>query len=117
MEQLHNCPNCGGYLSDSGRCEFCGSKVFDFLTIDFNARNMPSVKTYVRLKANGKITLAPVIIDTMEVKIKSDDYVSDFFDGRLYIHRPCYPEMNINFIVVGDMITIDAGTDMGGEEK
>ena len=68
---------------------------------------MPSAKTYVRIKANGKIVLAPVIIDTMEAKIKSDDYITDFYDGRQYIHRPCYPEININFIVIGDMIQID----------
>lgn len=109
IEKLTNCPNCNGRLNEAGRCEFCGSKVYDFLTIDFNDRNMPSAKTYVRIKTNGKIVLAPVIIDTMEVKIKSDDYVTDFFDSRHYIHRPCYPEMNINFIVVGDMIQIDEG--------
>lgn len=109
IEKLTNCPNCSGRLNEAGRCEFCGSKVYDFLTISFNDRNMPSAKTYVRMKANGKIVLAPVIIDTMEVKIKSDDYVTDFFDGRQYIHRPCYPEININFVVVGDMIQIDEG--------
>ena len=109
IERLKNCPQCGGTLNEAGRCEFCGSKVYDFLTIDFNDRNMPSAKTYVRIKANGKIVLAPVIIDTMEVQIKSDDYVTDFFDSRQYIHRPCCPEMNINFIVVGDMIQIDEG--------
>lgn len=29
MEKLENCPNCGGILDDLGRCEFCGSKVYD----------------------------------------------------------------------------------------
>ena len=109
IEKLTNCPNCSGVLNEAGRCEFCGSKVYDFLTIDFNDRNMPSAKTYIRMKANGKIVIAPVIVDTTEYKIKSDDYVTDFFDGRRYIHRPCYPEININFIVVGDMIQIDKG--------
>ena len=109
IERLKNCPQCAGTLNEAGRCEFCGSKVYDFLTIDFNNRNMPSAKTYIRIKANGKIVLAPIIVDTMEVNIRSEDYSTSFFDGRQYIHRPCYPEMNINFIVVGDMIQIDEG--------
>lgn len=107
IERLTNCPNCCGRLNEAGRCEFCGSKVYDFLTIDFNDRNMPSAKTYIRIKSNGKIVLAPVIIDTMEATIKSDVYITEFMDVRQYAYRPCYPEININFIVVGDMIQID----------
>lgn len=111
IEKLTNCPNCNGRLNETGRCEFCGSKVYDFLTIDFNGRNMPSAKTYIRLKANGKIVLAPVIIDTVSYEFRNDTlYATDITEGTRHICVPrCYPEMNVNFIVVGDMIQIDEG--------
>ena len=110
IERLKNCPQCGGTLNEAGRCEFCGSKVYNFLTIDFNDRNMPSAKTYVRLKANGKIVLAPVIIDTISAEYRSSDYVCVAeVDGREYMRTPCNPTMTVNFMVVGDMIQIDEG--------
>lgn len=108
IEKLTNCPNCGGYLNDSGRCEFCGSKIFDFLSIDFNARNMPSAKTYIRVKANGKVMIAPVIIGTMRMEMPIDTIeYSDIYSGVDYIRRPVYPTFNVDFQVVGDIIEID----------
>jgi len=109
IDKLTNCPNCGGYLNDSGRCEFCGSKIFDFLSIDFNARNMPSAKTYIRIKTKGKIMIAPVIIGTMSMEMSSDTIeCSDIYSGVDYIRRPVYPTFNVDFQVIGDMIMIDS---------
>lgn len=109
IEKLTNCPNCGGYLNDSGRCEFCGSKVFDFLTIDFNRREMPSAKTYIRIKTNGKIMIAPVIIGTMSMEMSRDIVdCSDTYSEIEYIRRPVYPTFNVDFQVIGDMIMIDS---------
>jgi hypothetical protein len=91
---------------------FCGSKVFDFLTIDFNSRTMPSAKTYIRLKANGKTVIAPVIIDTISAEYHSSDYVCVAeVDGREYMRTPCNPTMTVNFIVAGDMIQIEGEGD------
>ena len=113
IERLTNCPSCGGTLNEAGRCEFCGSKVFDFLSIDFNARNMPSAKTYIRVKANGKMMIAPVIISTMSMEMSRDMIdCSDIYLGVDYICRPVYPTFNVDFQVIGDMIAIDSeGTD------
>lgn len=109
IEKLTNCPSCGGILNEAGRCEFCGSKVFDFLSIDFNAREMPSAKTYIRIKTNGKVMIAPVIIGTMSMEISRDTLVcSDIYSGTEYIRRPVYPTFNVDFQVIGDMITIDS---------
>lgn len=77
IEALKNCPNCGGTLNESGRCSFCGSKVYDFLTIDFNNRNYPSARTYIRMrvkdpKGNSKVVLAPIIVDTVEMTSKPE---------------------------------------------
>lgn len=108
IEKLTNCPNCGGYLNDSGRCEFCGSKVYDFLTIDFNDRNMPSAKTYIRLKVGGKIVIAPIVIHTARFDIRSDSMLEcATFDGMRYIPAPYYPEISLDLMVIGDMIQID----------
>ena len=112
IEKLTNCPNCGGYLNDSGRCEFCGSKVFDFLTIDFNARNMPSAKTYIRLKVDGKVMIAPVIVGEMSMNWRNEQVECVDYLGSVYIRRPVYPTFNVDFSVIGDMIAIDSeGTD------
>ena len=109
IEKLTNCPNCGGYLNDSGRCEFCGSKVFDFLTIDFNRREMPSAKTYIRLKVGGKTMIAPIIVGTMSMEIPSNTLEARELCGEVsYISAPAYPTFNIDFHVIGDMITIDS---------
>jgi hypothetical protein len=70
IEELKNCPNCGGTLNEAGRCSFCGSKVYDFLTINFDKQKYPSALTYVRMRvkdSNGKykIIIAPIIVDTV----------------------------------------------------
>lgn len=52
IERLTNCPNCGGTLNEAGRCEFCGSKVYDFLTIDFNSRWLFEIHTRTLLPRN-----------------------------------------------------------------
>ena len=42
INQLKNCPNCAGILNEAGRCTYCVSKVYDFLSINFSEREMPS---------------------------------------------------------------------------
>ena len=109
IDKLTNCPNCGGYLNDSGRCEFCGSKVFDFLSIDFGSKNMPSAKTYIRIKSNGKVYIAPVMVSTVRMEIPSDTlYCSDLSGESGYIQRRSYPNFNVDFIGIGEAIMIDS---------
>jgi len=109
IEKLKNCPQCAGVLNDAGRCEFCGSKVYDFLTIDFNSRKMPSAKTYIRLKVDDKIVIAPVVIDGARIDIRSNPLLQcAALDGLLrYIPAPCYPEIELNLMVIGDLIEVD----------
>lgn len=109
IEKLKNCPQCAGVLNEAGRCEFCGSKVYDFLTIDFNERNMPSAKTYIRLKVNGKIVLAPVIVDTVSVNSPTS-YHEDTYTYIPYMGYKqviIHPTMEVNFTVIGDVIEVD----------
>lgn len=65
MEKLHNCPNCGGTLEDDGRCRFCGSKVYDFINIDFD--KYP--KTYVRIRFQDKVATMPVVFTSCQYSI------------------------------------------------
>ena len=108
IDRLKNCPHCAGVLNEAGRCEFCGSKVYDFLTIDFNEPNMPSAKTYIRLKVNGKIVIAPIIVDTLSATMNppSMDYAINA-DTLEYVRTPCYPTLNIDFMIIGNVIQID----------
>ncbi len=52
MEELKNCPNCGGVLDDTGRCMYCNSKVYDLtgINIDLDTRDILKMK----LKFNGQ---------------------------------------------------------------
>lgn len=52
MEELKNCPNCGGVLDDTGRCMYCNSKVYDLtgINIDFDTHDILKMK----LKFNGQ---------------------------------------------------------------
>lgn len=70
IERLKNCPNCAGTLNEAGACKFCGSKIYDFLTIDFSDRKYPSARTYIRLKVQDKIVLAPIMIDNVTMTME-----------------------------------------------
>ena len=30
VQELHNCPNCGGSIDGEGMCRYCGSRVYRF---------------------------------------------------------------------------------------
>ena len=108
IEKLKNCPSCGGILNEAGRCEFCGSKVYDFLTIDFKDRYMPSAQTYIRIKYDGKIIIAPVTVDTMGVN--PGDVTADtctLGHNSYDLKYPCYPTIDVCFRVTGDTIEVE----------
>ena len=101
MEQFHNCPNCGGYLNDAGRCEFCGSKVYDFVNVDFDKHN----KTYIRIRSNGKIITAPVIFNVGTLTVDTSMSTADMcYSSMLFQEKPILTG-TIDYLVVGDVIT------------
>ena len=115
IDKLKNCPNCAGILNEAGRCTYCGSKVYDFLSINFSEREMPSEKTYIRVKVDGKIILAPIQVNTMGITVSSNDLFADSLDGGHYIYRAKpTTEIDLNLLVIGDMIQIDE--EEGGRE-
>lgn len=104
MNILTNCPNCGGYLNDSGRCDFCGSKVYDFVNIDMDNGS----KSYVRIKRDGKIWTCPVVFNSACIETPSDCLVDsgDYPIGSPYsrlIVNP-YRTCSIEFTIIGDIM-------------
>ena len=106
IEQLKNCPQCGGILNEAGRCEFCGSKVYDFLNLDFGPKNKyQSAKTYIRIKSGNVIYLTPIVVRSCSITERAPVIEVT----RMDTYHPSYirgiPEMNIELdcIVVGDM--------------
>lgn len=100
IEPLKNCPNCGGTLEDSGRCRFCGSKIYDFVNVDFDH----STPTYIRIRNNGKIIIAPVVfnfgsmtIDYPTTMIEANNYCRAFVDTPIMTG-------SIDYTIVGKVI-------------
>ena len=98
LDKLHNCPNCGGYLNDRGRCEFCGSKVYDFCDIDLalDPTEIPQ-KTYLRIKTKEGIWTVPVYTGAMHVSYPASCIDSTLGLPSNYISLPSYPEIDIHF--------------------
>ena len=84
IEQLHNCPNCGAILDNIGKCNFCGSKVYDLFDIDMKNR----AHKYVRIKTSKGIILAPISVNTVTMEISQD----------------ALPTINMEFVCRGDVI-------------
>ena len=106
MNILKNCPNCGGYLNNSGRCEFCGSKVYDFINVDFDAGGgYQSSKTYIRIKSNGKIITCPIIIQSTSITIKSHPCFFETYGNEPYTKiNAVITEGTFDFFVDGDVL-------------
>lgn len=93
IEQLDNCPNCGGRLNEAGRCVFCGSKVYDFAVVDFSGKNRggPSAPLYIRIQNDNGVLLAPVRSISAELTMSLD----------------CAPTLDLRCLVVGDVVLIE----------
>ena len=108
IEKLKNCPNCGGTLNEAGRCSFCGSKVYDFLSINFDHTYRPSAKTYIRIKSDGKVILAPIIVNNARIETRVSEVVATTL-GTGTRHIPSSPSIDIelDLAVIGEVIQID----------
>lgn len=100
IDRLENCPNCGAVLDDTGRCNFCGSKVYDLFDIDVSGNH--EVK-YLRVKTSEGLMIAPIVCNTVNMEM-SRGYIPSY-DG-LYRNSKLFPDITIGmeFRVVGDVI-------------
>lgn len=82
MEELKNCPNCGGILDDSGRCIYCKSKIYDLtdINIDLNSSDI----MLMRLKVGGQEVIAKCHPTNVSVEMKPDydSYID--YSGKSY---------------------------------
>lgn len=91
IEQLKNCPNCGAVLDDTGRCQFCGSKVYDLFDIDMKNR----ADKYVRIKTSKGIMIAPIIFNQISLEMSQD----------------AMPSITMDFVCCGDIIFQEEDSD------
>lgn len=91
MDRLQNCPNCGGILDDFGKCQFCGSKVYDLCDIDIRGvGSRGRGRSYIRIRTDNQIVLAQVL--TNEVNIKCSPYE--------------LPTMSVEYVLCENALTI-----------
>ena len=115
IEKLKNCPNCGGTLNEAGRCSFCGSKVYDFLSINLDRTYHPSAKTYIRIKSNGKVILAPIIVERVSITRENEDMAYIDTKGNIkYCPAPCYLSFDVTFRAIGNAVQVDEN---GGQDN
>ena len=111
IEQLKNCPSCGGILTEAGRCQFCGSKVYDFLALDCSNPLGNLGKTYIRLKYADKIYIAPIMIGSVVRTYDDVGYTNVLGGGysKTYYSIPgiTWPTFKVEFRVVNNPTIIE----------
>lgn len=86
MEELKNCPNCGGVLDDTGRCMYCNSKVYDLtgVNIDLDTRDILKMK----LKLNGQDVIMNCYPTNAEFEFHPNNEIYTDYKGVMHTaHR------------------------------
>ena len=110
IEKLKNCPNCAGILDEVGRCKYCGSKVYDFLTLNFNG-GMGNAKSYIRIRSGKMIQLIPITY-AIGASFKVEPVFCSLMDTSNFEYRVSRPpriEAEISFICDGEIIEYEDG--------
>jgi DNA-directed RNA polymerase subunit RPC12/RpoP len=117
IERLKECPNCAGILNESGRCTFCGSKVYDLMAIDFAGRSEEEAgkpaKSFIRIRTrmkNGKVAviIAPIMITDVLMETKCDDTDHFFYtESECMPYRSYSTTIDISCKVCGDKIVVE----------
>lgn len=112
IEKLKNCPNCAGILDEAGRCKYCGSKVYDFLTLNFDGYggSYSGGKTYIRIQTNGKIILLPILhVGGVSLNIEPQWLTAMDMDGMLHsVVSRTDIKMDLE-LYCGDMVSAEEG--------
>jgi len=106
ISKLKNCPNCGATLNDFGRCEYCGSKVYDLTDIDVRSPHLGKARTYLRIRTDYGILVVPVVCDHLNIQRYQEEQPY-YADNRIL--RPTMPgktTISMEFTVDGDYIKV-----------
>ena len=99
IEKLENCPNCGAVLDDTGRCQYCGSKVYDLFDVDISGAK--GIK-YLRIRTKDGLIVAPIVCNTLNYECQYDHIYCD--DGIVLRNRFPRATISMEFSVMGDVI-------------
>ena len=100
MEQLKNCPNCGGVLDDEGRCMYCNAKVYDLTGLNINLDTRDVV--LLKLKANGydMVMKAFPVNATMDMGYDTQDITTPSGLVIAKFRSDAYMKLNMEFNAV-----------------
>ena len=110
IERLKNCPNCAGILDEAGRCRYCGSKVYDFLTLNFDGSggSYSGGKTYIRIHTDGKIMLLPILhVGGVTLHIEPQMVTGYGMDGMVHSVRTHTNTIMDLELYCGDMVSME----------
>lgn len=113
IESLKECPHCAGTLNDAGRCTYCGSKVYDFMAVDFVGGKSVNAQTYIRIRTRLRdgataIVTVPISISDVSLTRECDPYRPEayYYDGS-YLPSKCLTyrtTLDIHCDILGDII-------------
>ena len=101
IERLKNCPNCAGVIDDVGRCKYCGAKIYDFLSLDFDGYK----PTYIRIRTReGRIVIMPIRF--VNCSVTAVPITADFECEGRFVHKieRMEEKMEMEAYVVGDIV-------------
>lgn len=107
IPRLKNCPNCGAMLNDFGRCEYCGSKVYDLTDIDVRTPGLGKTRTYLRIRTDYGILVVPVVCDQLNIQRYQEE--QPYYDDNCIIKPIAMPSkttISMEFTVDGDYIKV-----------
>ena len=84
-----NCPNCGAPI-ESEQCPYCGSIFVDFACLDADK------PFYIKVKHDGKITMARVLLTSITKHI---EYVGLCIDNVPCINTETSAEIEMHFAI------------------
>ena len=85
MEELKNCPNCGGVLDDTGRCMYCNSKVYDLTGVNINLDTHDILK--MKLKYNGRDVIMSCYPTNAEIEFHPNDEIYTDYEGVMHVAK------------------------------